>query len=300
MNNISGNAIKFSSEWVIDICREREGSFKSLIGDVIHDIKGIMNSEMLFFCAMSDYFIVDSIIESGRARGISTEIIARYHRQKKPSIPFYSVELQKYTDDSLYAMHRLRSKYSNLHLLYGNALDLVPALCSRHNTSVAIIDGPKGKYALQLASLLLINPGVKAVFIHDAHKDTEVRRAIEEIFPLNFSSDDDGFVREFQSMDAPCWEVYQHWEGYRNWGPYRRGDKEMSSYGPTLSMLVNTTEGIDRTDEVREFFNLPSMKQKSRLAKSTAIRSIIQFPPRKWNEIPLFFKYYSSLIKPKQ
>ena len=288
--------MKISAQDIIQICLEERTSFSDVIMGFNHEIKGLLNSEMLLFCAMSKYLNISDVIESGRARGNSTEILARYFRCI-PSVSIKSVEFLKYTEDALIAMVRLYGRYTNLTLLFGNANELLPQLCSSVTSCTVLIDGPKGPNALQLAAFLLKNPNVKAVFIHDSHQDADnIRPAIGKVFSHAFySSDHPDFVNAFSDLDGPCWDVYKNWAGYEDWGPYKRGDKKMKSYGPTLTMIMNTEEGMDREKEVSEITKLRPVRPGNK--SMIMLRRMRWQMPRDISQILYFFKYYSKLFK---
>lgn len=286
--------IKFSVDNIIRICHRQKPFFSNILKCVNYELKGIFNSEMLLLCAVSKALGVQFIIETGRARGYSTELMARFF-EDSPKVSIISVDYLRYTEDSLLAMRRLSNRYSKLTLLFGDAFLLLPKLCSQASQCTVLIDGPKGKYALQLASGLLKLTNVKAVFIHDCHKDTEIRSVIESVYPKVFSTDASEFVQEFYELDLPCWDVYKKGREYEDWGPYKRGSREMKSYGPTLTMILNAPEGIDKEKEILEILNLSPMHSRNDVVNRLRqrIRTIV---PRA-SEIPYFFKYYAMLMK---
>ncbi len=287
--------MKISQNDIVQICQDKRTSFLDATKGFKHEIKGILNSEMLFFCAMSKFLNVPYLIESGRARGNSTEILAVYF-QSSPAVSIYSVEFLKYTEDALIAMTRLYGRFANLTLVFGNSNELLPRLCSSVTACTVLIDGPKGIYALQLAAYLLKKTNVKAVFIHDFHQDTEIRFATEKIYPIVFSSDHPDFVSAFSELDEPCWDVYKKWAGYEDYGPYKRGDRKMKSYGPTLTMILNTPEGLDREKEVSGITKLSPVRP-DRSSLMMMLRRIRWFMPGDISQIPYFFKYYAKLMK---
>jgi predicted O-methyltransferase YrrM len=276
------------TEEIIAICAAERDSFARRLNGFRHEIKGVLSSEMLLFCALSRHLGAGTVIESGRARGNSTQILAEYFAGPGGASVF-SVEYFKYTEDSLIAWRRLAGRHLNLKLLFGDAFVLLPRLCARAGPCTVLIDGPKGKYALQLAARLLRNGDVRAVFIHDSHQDAEVRPAIDQLFPRTFSSDHPDFVQAFRSLDDPCWEVYRNWDGYRDWGPWVRGARRMQSYGPTLTAILNTAQGIDREAEVTRRFTLPPLATTDPWPRKVrrGLRAVV---PR-LSEIPCFVRY---------
>ena len=270
------------------ICAAERNAFARSLDRFRHEIKGVLSSEMLLFCALSRHLGVGTVIESGRARGNSTQMLAEYFAGPGGASVF-SIEYFKYTEDSLIALRRLAGRHPNLRLLFGDAFVLLPRLCARAGPCTVLIDGPKGKYALQLASRLLRNGDVRAVFIHDSHQDTEIRPAIEQLYPHTYSSDDPGFVKAFSSLDGPCWAVYRNWDGYRDWGPWVRGTRRMRSYGPTLTAILNDPGGTDREAEVTRRFALPPLATTDPWARKVrrGLRAVV---PR-LSEVPWFVRY---------
>lgn len=275
-------------EEIIALCAAERDAFARCLGRFRHEIKGVLSSEMLLFCSLTRHLGVANIIESGRARGNSTQMLAEYFAEPGGA-NISSIEYFKYTEDSLIALRRLAGRYPHLRLLFGDAFVLLPRLCARTGPCTVLIDGPKGKYALQLASRLLRNEDVLAVFIHDSHQDTDIRPAIDQLFPHTFSSDDPGFVQAFRSLDDPCWEVYRNWEGYRDWGPWVRGTRRMRSYGPTLTAIFNRPGGIDCEAEVTRRFALPPLATSDSWPRKVrrGLRAVV---PR-ISEIPWFVRY---------
>lgn len=206
-----------------------------------YELKGIFHSEMLAFCALIAALRVEHVIESGRARGQSTESIARFINGR--DIAFDSIEFDPVSPDVAVAKHRLRPVSDRVNLLFGDASNVVPAILDDRATLV-LIDGPKGVGAMQLAIAALRNPNVRAVCIHDVHKNAQPhRRCMEEIFPKIWFTDDAAFVERFSGIDEECWRIQRTGRDMKDWYPYRRGNREMESYSATLGVVFN--EGID-------------------------------------------------------
>ena len=66
----------------ISICSKVITRFEMAVKDILYQPKGIFNSEMLLVCAIAEQFGVNRIIESGRARGYSTIVLANYFRDE--------------------------------------------------------------------------------------------------------------------------------------------------------------------------------------------------------------------------
>ena len=242
-----------NSEWIIELCSQIRKPFQSIADNVRYQAKGVFHSEMLLVCAMAEAFGVSHIIESGRARGQSTYLLARYF-DRSSGCRITSVEYEKYTRDAIIAMDRLRD-YSNLDLLFGDSRELLPRLCAEEEC-VVLIDGPKGRQAVQLAAKLLRAPTVRAVFVHDLHAVAAGREMVERFFPdeNTFFTDDEQYVDAFRDLDETCWEDMKRYpETAEGWGPYLRHGENIPSYAHTFAMIVNDPDGMDVVEECREY-----------------------------------------------
>ncbi|MFC1585854.1 hypothetical protein ACFL5V_09935 [Fibrobacterota bacterium] len=218
---------------IIEICNSYKLTFEKSCAKIKYENKGIFYSEMLLFCALTKHLKVNNIYESGRARGQSTEILASFFCED-PFVKIISVEYNKFTSDSFIASERLK-KYGNVQSLFGNSF-LVLSRIIKKKPSIILIDGPKGHNALLLAAKLFKNTFVKAVFIHDSHKDSQVRKTIEKLKTTHFASDNKLFVNNYQHFDNNCWDEIEYQK------PYQRQGIQVSSYGPTLTVLFNEND----------------------------------------------------------
>lgn len=225
---------------IISICKSARRRFESSIQDIDYEPKGIFHSELLLVCSVVEHLGNKRIIESGVARAQSTLVIARYFRNWDMTID--SVELRKYTADSVVAKRRL-AKYATVTLHYGNASTILPRLISR--PCAVLIDGPKGLNAQLLMLQILKNPAVQAVFVHDVHRDSDSRDIMASLYPNSFFTDHPDFVEAFQDLDGPCWQSQSRHPAMADWAPYRRGQQVMQSYSATLGMVLNMDTGID-------------------------------------------------------
>lgn len=91
-----------------------------------YEIKGILNSEILFFITIADFLNVDHVIESGRARGQSTELIARFLKRKGGF--FDSIEYDDQSQDVSVCARRMSSVGFKVNMLFGNAFEILPNL----------------------------------------------------------------------------------------------------------------------------------------------------------------------------
>jgi Methyltransferase domain len=154
---------------------------------------GIWESEMFLFYAAVKPFAPKQILESGRARGKSTFILARCF----PESRIVSVEYDRKSENAAAAEAKLRNE-SNVELLYGDSREILPARLQSGDG--VLIDGPKGFRALKLAIDLLRTGDPCAVFVHDFPPSSPQRKFVERNFPSAFFGDDPLFQR-FQSLD---------------------------------------------------------------------------------------------------
>src|SRR6202035_4965984 len=82
---------------------------------------GIWESEMFLFYAAVKPFAPNQILESGRARGKSTLILARCF----PDAHIVSVEYDRQSENAPAAEAKLKS-CSNIELLYGDSREILP------------------------------------------------------------------------------------------------------------------------------------------------------------------------------
>jgi len=155
---------------------------------------GIWESEMLLFYAAVKPFAPKQILESGRARGKSTLILARCF----PESRIVSVEYDRQSENASAAEAKLKNE-SNVDLLYGDSRVILPE--RMQNGGAVLIDGPKDFRALKLAVGLLRTGKPCVVFIHDFPSGSPQREFVERNFPNAFFGDDPLFHR-FQSLDA--------------------------------------------------------------------------------------------------
>jgi predicted O-methyltransferase YrrM len=154
---------------------------------------GIWESEMLLFYAAVQPFAPRQILESGRARGKSTLVLARCF----PDARIISVEFDRQSENAAAAEAKLRP-YQNVDLLYGDSRAILPRRLQEGDA--VLIDGPKGFRALGLALDLLRTRKPCAVFVHDFPSGAPWRKFVERRWLGAFFSDDPLF-EIFQSLD---------------------------------------------------------------------------------------------------
>ena len=166
---------------IAEVAQARVPEFSALCKDITYEEKGVLYSEILFMLVCMGEPPA-RILESGRARGQSTLLLAR----ALPKSEILSVEYNPNSPDVLVAEERLRP-YGNASLLFGDARKVLPTLLDKE--AVAIIDGPKMFRAVRLALRLLASGRVRQVYIHDVNVETPERAFLLKFLPECMYSD---------------------------------------------------------------------------------------------------------------
>ncbi len=263
---------------IYEICSDNLPDFLRVIDGMTYESEGIFNSEMLLLVSLIKHFNVKLIIESGRANGQSTKVLAEYF--KNPEYKIISIEFVKYSPEVKYSYKKLKN-YKNLKLLFGDSFNLIPNLITEE--CCILIDGPKRLNALKLALNSFKNPLVKAILIHDMYKDSPFREIAEKLFPNHFFTDDKEFVKKFRRIDKKNWIDLRKYRDFRSWGPYRRGKKKFKSYSSTLMAAFNYLDSIDINQFISHSHSKKLMKTKWRVKYLLGgwrkrIKKLITFP----------------------
>lgn len=203
--------------------------------------RGILHSEMLAMCAVCDDLGVQVILESGRARGQSTWMLAKYFSQqplKIVSIDWREAEWFSEADDR-FALKRLGA-FNQVRILYGNSLVLLPRLLKEFSGKRigVLLDGPKGEEAIDLLKhLIRQSPDIAAAFIHDTGKDFDYRRELETGFDRIFFTDEPKYAAAYSKIDEQCRPAAETPITQHTWRPYMKGNDPTLSYGPTLAII---------------------------------------------------------------
>jgi hypothetical protein len=160
------------------------------IADVVYDLKGIRPSEGFFIFAILAADPPCRILESGRARGYSTDILSRCF----PDAEIISIESAHDPTDTEMAGRRLAGR-QNVQCRFGDAREELPRLIEPGD--VVLIDGPKDFRALKLALRLLQTGRARGVFVHDLVPGIHVRRFLEKRIPSTLFSDDREFLSRY-------------------------------------------------------------------------------------------------------
>ncbi|MFX1328185.1 MAG: hypothetical protein ACFE91_08580 [Promethearchaeota archaeon] len=276
---------------IIQICEQYLPTYKKSIYGLKYEPKGIFYSEMLLFIAISKKLGVNLLIESGRARGQSTKIIAENFKEQSYQIK--SVEFVKYSSDVKISYNRLK-EYKNIDLIFGNSFEILPKLVREE--CCVLIDGPKSG-AINLAIDMLKNPLVKAIFIHDMHKDSIERNEAEKIFKDCFFTDDLDYVNKFKNLDKKAWLDQRKHREFQSWAPYKKDNKIMKSYASTLMLIFNSGNAFNLTQATKLSNKRFNKKRKRSLKKiienwPSRIKNIISFP--------VYYIFYEKRIKNSQ
>jgi len=170
--------------------------YREIIGSIPPEagFGGIWESEMFLFYAAVKPFAPKQILESGRARGKSTLVLARCF----PDARIVSVEYDRQSENAAAAEAKLKL-CSNVELLYGDSREILPGRLQPGDA--VLIDGPKDFRALKLALDLMRTERPCAAFVHDFLPNFPQRKFVERNWPAAFFGDDPLF-RHFQNLDA--------------------------------------------------------------------------------------------------
>jgi predicted O-methyltransferase YrrM len=189
------------------------GGWRTRVAGLPYERKGVLYSEIFFLYLCARTMRPARILESGRARGQSTALLALSF----PEAAIVSFEHDARSPDAAVAAARL-TPYRNVELRFGDATRELPAIARPGD--VVLIDGPKGFRALRLALRLLARCGVAMAFLHDMTPGTPERRFLERRLPATLYSDDRRFAEVAHSLDAAAGEIpEQHrWRGRDGYG----------------------------------------------------------------------------------
>ena len=182
---------------LVILAQQNTKEFSELLQNIPYERKGILYSEMFFLWLCTFSHPPKRILESGRARGQSTLLLAHMF----PEAEIISIEHDKKSADVPVAQERLKN-FSNVKLLFGDSQVLLPPLASEVDNTLVLIDGPKGFRGLRLAFKLLANKNVNQVFFHDSTKGTKEREFLERYLPKTLYSDDPKIASYTYELDA--------------------------------------------------------------------------------------------------
>jgi len=209
---------------LINSAKKEKENFRALTSNILYESKGILFSEMFFLFLCSKQSRCKRILESGRARGQSTLILAKTFPEKL----IISFEYDPNSIDVQIAEKRLQS-YSNIDLRFGDAVKLLPEVAE--NYDITLIDGPKGFRGLRFGLQLMATGKIPMIFIHDTNINTPERKFLERYLPNTLYSDTPDFSSITHDLDDGTAEIpseYKFHATYPNAG-----------YGYSLACLVH-------------------------------------------------------------
>jgi predicted O-methyltransferase YrrM len=226
MNTAEAAVRPLTMEYLERIAPAELDSYRRRVDGIAYEAKGILYSEMflLYLCARAAG--VSRILESGRARGQSTLLLAACF----PDCSIISLEHDERSPDVAIAAARLAG-CKNVELRFGDATQMLPRI-ARPGDAI-LIDGPKGYRGLRLALRLLAQGHAPLVFLHDIDGRSPERRLVEARLPDTLYSDDPRFARIAHVLDAPARETLP---AERSWGD----SGAPGGYGYTLACLQRT------------------------------------------------------------
>ncbi len=193
--------MKLTLQKTLENAKKLHEAFQKMTQETQDLFRGVQISEVFFiYATLGQNFQatqnkpLQQIIESGRALGQSTSLLAKIY----PNMPIISVERDPNHKDAPVAVQRLK-KYPNIACLFGDSRILLPQLTLPGDAIV--IDGPKELRALKLAIEMAQKKQPIAIFIHDCYKGSLIRKFMEKNVPHAFYSDHPQFVSQYAHLD---------------------------------------------------------------------------------------------------
>lgn len=241
--------------------------------NIDYEERGILHSEMLAVISSIKEGGIEVIIESGRARGQSTKMLAQAF-QNQP-VKIISVELLK-DEAAIFAEENLK-EYKNIDLRYGDSNIVIPEILTlfKDKKVALLFDGPKGKDAYNiLAQVIIDNPNILLAFFHDCRKSSQdlpnpSREDIYPYFDRLFFTDDLTYIENFSSVDKKCLPKNNNIND-NTWRPYLKGKTKIGSYGPTMGIVMPSER--DRERAKKNLVDSPNIK--NNLLNETNMKSL--------------------------
>ena len=204
------------------------------LGAESYESRGILHSEMALIIHTCRKLGVEVFIESGRARGQSTYMLAKY----MPDVEVHSIDYRPGHPDEAFAQERLKN-FHNVALYIGDGASFLPNLAREvaPRKTAVLCDGPKGLFAVGVVEKCFRHSHVVCGFIHDMRRldhggPSPYRSAAEAVFKDAKFSDDPALVAGSAWLDAKVVEAN---------GPCGpEWEKVHGSYGPTVGVFVNS------------------------------------------------------------
>lgn len=243
------DAFQFDPPQLVNVASRYEEPFRAALDETEAPTEfAMLPSELLVVSAVVKALGCGALVESGRAWGFSTEVLARFFRE---DVPIHSFELMR--DEKARTVEDRLGSFGNVILNYGDSrLDLETYVQDLSTRRVAVlIDGPKGRTAVDLARRLAGRDKVVVCFLHDAFIGSRTRARIHRRFERVLYSDHCQFVHGFSHLDETYQARYGGGSEEVRWRPYRKGNRRQESYGPTVAVIdareVSPVSVFDRT-----------------------------------------------------
>jgi hypothetical protein len=175
---------------------------------------------------------IDIVIDSGRARGQSAYMFAKY----LPNNQIHSIE-KHITNDEVFAQKRLKN-FENVICYIGDSVKLIPKIIEQNEDKRIgiLLDGPKGFAAIDFLSEMFGNSNVIVGMIHDMRK-------LDHGKPSPYRVAATKKFKDCAFTDDPRIEVAISWVDdvvIAQNGPVGLDHKAAyGSYGPTLGIFLN-------------------------------------------------------------
>ena len=187
-------------------------SYHDATKDLIYQAKGLRFCQGLPLCALIDYYDIDLMIESGVCRGMSTEIICSYTKDKP--VHHVAIDIDHYGKGVFQsAIDRLQPQYPRLKFLSGDSKLLLPQVieANKHLNIAYLIDGPKFGPAIEIARKCMEYDNVKFGAFDDATKETGYH-FVDKMDSCFFYTDEKWYYEKYGWLDDVKHDTYSKTE----------------------------------------------------------------------------------------
>jgi hypothetical protein len=209
---------------------------------------GIYPAEMAAFLGLCDYAKVQSIVESGRGDGYSTQILGEYGDRTGTKV--VSIDLEADANQAQACRGRLE-RYRNLTCLVGNAFAVLPHAVSIAPGPVALLlDGPKLEPANRLSLVATYMFEISVVAHHNCPLEARWGEEFSHLFPGAFHYEELGLMESIEWQEFKQWEriCVDHYEQYDEVHKVRGRSLEASSLA--MVVIAEAKASLGRFQEV--------------------------------------------------
>lgn len=189
-----------------DYWNANKTKFEEIVKEIPYHSCGMWYTEAFLFCSICEILGADTILESGRAYGQSTELFTRYGFNVVSSDT-----CNTYGDAEEIAKNRL-SKYENVKLLKGDSFTTLPNFINqnKHVKYGLFIDGPKGNHLQNKLKGSCLAENLLAVGYHDRGPEKDMYHS----HTVGFITDQYSYLNE---------RIIKEDKEQKNWLPYGPG-----------------------------------------------------------------------------